>query len=340
MKTQLSALFAGLCLTVGLVACDDELVKSDYDRLPSGQLLPEVVTGGVTMNFGTSAILQLTATAQEGMPIKDCGILVSTDTLPSLTAATTLRCKAAELSDEGQASIDATGLSDSTTYYYRAYAYTDNGIAYGETRSFYTNSSGIERLPDYILDTADRTMAAADDFQTPQLEGSEGDPFTPCNLAILGQRSLWGWVSTTFDVNLLFNQGNGYLAGDVDNLLVLTADLSGRYFPQLQLTAFNLASAFGPDYADLAGNFEVYVQPASDEEAADLSAATLIGTGEFPTDPNDPEQGFKSFTFEIPSSFNGLTHIIVRNQSWMGDTDGNLGLVIVDYQLSSLYRTE
>ena len=84
---------------------------------------------------GTSAVVGSTVTIGEGNHVFARGVCWGTEEMPTVDGSHT--------SDEavaGSQSVTLVGLSPVTTYYVRAYAVTDYGLAYGEEQSFTTES--------------------------------------------------------------------------------------------------------------------------------------------------------------------------------------------------------
>lgn len=93
-----------------------------------------VTTGNATDITKNSAVVSGTVVDSGDQPIQESGILWSlTNTLPTLADNVEKTEKPAT-----DISVFITGLKASSTVYYRAYALTNAGYAYGETRQFYT----------------------------------------------------------------------------------------------------------------------------------------------------------------------------------------------------------
>ncbi len=86
----------------------------------------------------TSATVGGNVTADGGQTVTERGVCYSTSSIP-----TTSDSKTASGSGTGPFSCNLTGLSNGTTYYYRAYAINSKGTKYGERKSFTTNEYGL-----------------------------------------------------------------------------------------------------------------------------------------------------------------------------------------------------
>ncbi len=203
----------------------------------------------------------------------------------------------------------------------------------------FIDMSKYEHKTDYAIDFTDMTAADAADFTTPQFTEGTTYPFTPAGLQILFGADIWGFASTCFDVELLFTQGQGSVLGQADNLLVYKADFSNKLFPELRMQVLNLAALFGPEFAPFSARFGVAISTTPITDANSYYTSTFVGQGEFPTDPSAEDHMIKDFTFSIPPQFNGECYIAISNCSYFDSpSGGDLGLVILDYQLSSFHQ--
>lgn len=336
---------------LAFAGCGDDIAKSDYNIVPSGTELATVETQELRYNFGIGAVVDIKATPSSDPVQEEFGVVSSNqrDAIdgdnPDIANPLVTVSKATSIEADGSATIAIDNLTDGETYYYRAFAYNERGITFGEVREFTADASLSERRQDFAVRFNDMTGADIDLFTVFQFdEESYAFPFTPKSLSLLGLRGRWGFVSTLFDVDLLFDQGQGDMISPVDNVLVYEADFSGKFFPQLNISAYNLTTLFG--YADFSGNFEVRASATPITNQEEYEAATKLGDGIFPKDKTDPEISQKAFTFDIPGKFNGGTcYIAVKNSCYYdedenGNEVGNFGLIITDYSLSSLYPKE
>ena len=99
--------------------------------------VPTVVTGEVSDVTENSATASLTVTSDGGAAVTVCGIVWDEEANPTEDLPTKVTFDGAETSYTCQ----LTDLDASTTYYYRAYAINEAGVAYGEEYSFTTNTS-------------------------------------------------------------------------------------------------------------------------------------------------------------------------------------------------------
>ncbi|MBR6549799.1 MAG: fibronectin type III domain-containing protein [Paludibacteraceae bacterium] len=102
---------------------------------------PKVSTGGITNILLTSATISGLIINDGGADITECGIVYSTSENPTILNDKVL----AEIVEEKTEVFrcELTGLQEQTTYFVRAYAINEKGIAYGEERTFNTKQSEI-----------------------------------------------------------------------------------------------------------------------------------------------------------------------------------------------------
>jgi len=97
-------------------------------------------TGSASSVVATSATLEGTSSSPGGSEIVERGILVATTSDPILDAVDVVKFAAAT-AGTGSFTVNATGLTADTTYYYRAFARTDGETFYGRTQTFTTLDS-------------------------------------------------------------------------------------------------------------------------------------------------------------------------------------------------------
>jgi hypothetical protein len=102
--------------------------------------LPVVTTTTATTITTTTAISGGVITNNGGGTISARGIVWSTTTDPTIT---TNQGITTDVSSTGSFTSNLTGLSPSTTYYYRAYATNSSGTSYGESKTFITQGPPI-----------------------------------------------------------------------------------------------------------------------------------------------------------------------------------------------------
>jgi hypothetical protein len=93
-----------------------------------------VTTAEPTDITATSAVVESTVTLEEGNHVFVRGVCWDTEEMPTMDGSHTNGEAVA-----GNQSITLDGLTPSTTYYVRAYAVTDYGLAYGNQQSFTTD---------------------------------------------------------------------------------------------------------------------------------------------------------------------------------------------------------
>ncbi|MES2655985.1 MAG: T9SS type A sorting domain-containing protein [Bacteroidota bacterium] len=104
---------------------------------------PTVVTGtksGITTNFAT---IGGNITNNGGAGITASGVVFSTTPTPTLGGFGVVDSATSPLATSGSFTVNLTGLTNSTTYYYRAYATNPVGTSYGADSTFTTNSSAV-----------------------------------------------------------------------------------------------------------------------------------------------------------------------------------------------------
>lgn len=320
-KTTIKTL--ALCLvTTAFAACGEDLEKADYDRPSfSGENLPTVTTGAIIENLGTQVTAEIEATAPAETPVTEAGIVIGTAEGFSLTDEGNIVAKAA-LDADGKAEVTVQNLETGKTYYYRAYALTVGGIAYGETKSFVC--SVMERVEDTYIDFTD--PAAADAFTTVALLGEAGGQAPKFHdLSPIGLRGVYGYVSTIFDTDLLFGTKNGKYVGNTDNLITYAADFTGKSGVEVTFELLRMGVPFG---AAQTSPFEVYVSEQPVTTPDELAAATPIGSGQM-----GAEDQIEAYSFLIPRAFNKPCYVSLRIKA----DRQNYGLALIGLGTSSMY---
>ena len=100
--------------------------------------IPIVTTSSATNISYTSATVGGTVTDDGGATVTKRGVVYSTTPNP-----TTSNSKVSSGSGKGAFSCNLNDLQEGTTYYVRAYAINQKGMAYGEQQSFMTKKAGI-----------------------------------------------------------------------------------------------------------------------------------------------------------------------------------------------------
>ncbi|MBR2609201.1 MAG: SUMF1/EgtB/PvdO family nonheme iron enzyme, partial [Bacteroidales bacterium] len=120
---------------VTVFSCITFSACNDLGKEPEAETsAPAVVTGAVSDVTDDSATASVTITSDGGAPITVCGIVWDQEPNPTEDLPTKVTFDGTEETYVGQ----LTDLDASTTYYYRAYAINEVGIAYGEEYSFTT----------------------------------------------------------------------------------------------------------------------------------------------------------------------------------------------------------
>ncbi len=107
--------------------------KRDAPASELAPTIPVVVTGPANSIGSDSAFTVSQVSSEGGDAVSRRGVCWSTVQNPDTTVSHTLNGTGA-----GVFSSKLTGLSSSTTYYYRAYAINSIGVAYGAQMSFVT----------------------------------------------------------------------------------------------------------------------------------------------------------------------------------------------------------
>ena len=133
---KLSALAAVSCMAI--FACKEVVEVPEPEPKPEPKpemTVPVVVTGEISDVTENSAKTSITITSDGGSAITVCGLVWDEEANPTEDLPTKVTFDGKEESY----TCELTDLDASTTYYYRAYAINEAGIAYGEEYSFTTN---------------------------------------------------------------------------------------------------------------------------------------------------------------------------------------------------------
>jgi len=117
--------------------------------------LPSVVTGEITAIEATSAIGSGRVVGNGEFPITTRGLCWSTTSNPTIT-----NLHIAHGSDTGSYIVKLSGLRPATTYYVRAYAQNESGIAYGSNMVF-TTTDGLPAVTTATATNITATTAEA-----------------------------------------------------------------------------------------------------------------------------------------------------------------------------------
>lgn len=99
---------------------------------------PTVSTDNITDILTTSAIVTGSITSDGGAYISECGIVYNTSGDPTISNNKVLTSERS-----GTFQCNLTDLQDQSTYYVRAYAINEKGVAYGEEKSFTTQALSL-----------------------------------------------------------------------------------------------------------------------------------------------------------------------------------------------------
>lgn len=135
---KLSALAAFSCMAI--FACKEVVEVPEPEPKPEPKpemTVPVVVTGEISDVTDNSAKASITITSDGGAAVTVCGIVWDEEANPTEDLPTKVTFDGKEESY----TCELTDLNASTTYYYRAYAINEAGIAYGEEYSFTTGTA-------------------------------------------------------------------------------------------------------------------------------------------------------------------------------------------------------
>ncbi len=341
MKFNIFSKLALGALAFAFVACEEDFTKADYDApVAESRDLPTVTTGELVAATGDAAVVSIAIEeVVEGNPVLNWGVVVGTTENPTIAGSLISYADVAETSTN----LMIGSLADNTTYYYRTFAYTEGGLAYGEVKSFQTSAAawenqwsatGLMWLPFTSAEEVEaafpyRAMLAATHASAQPFMSIGGSP-------ILGE-GVGALVSSPFDANVLFSQGQGSLVCyGVHNIAGTYQDLSALAFPKVTLDILMMQYLFGME--DLDGHIDVYVSETEITSAEELAAATLIGstsnngqatvdyTRDYYTSAENP------MSFDIPTKFWGPCYIYLSHKAnynnGVPEWNPDLGVVI------------
>jgi hypothetical protein len=182
-----------VCLSLLLLSCDDD-----------EPTLPVVTTGEISDITSTSAFINGEVVTDGGKEVTDRGFVWSTDPNPQITGFN-------EQLGTGTGSIETeiTELQPGTTYFVRAYAVNEIGIAFGEEKSFSTSIT----LPT-LTTTSVTNITSSTATSGGEITFSGGSPITARGIC-------WGLNPnpTTANNKTENGTGNGAFVSDLTNLL-------------------------------------------------------------------------------------------------------------------------
>ncbi len=328
------ALLFGLALGT-TASCSEDLEKADYDKVQAKATLPTVTTGDIEM-FGTAAAASFTVTPAEGTTLITQGIIVSTKKDAAIADSSNTIVKVSDITAGQPATVSITGLAAGKTYYVKAFAAVDGGIAYGDTKKI--TATDDYAYVDYDgIDFTDMTAADAAKFTFTKL-GSTVNAFTPVSLGLMGLNQ-WALSSSVFDPSFWQTGSASIASEDENNLASFEVDFTGKNFPAVTVEGLSIASLFGKaEYIEnYPGDFDVLFSttPITNEE--ELAKAKVIGTCKFSTDPQQPTARFNEVTAYVPQG-TGKGYIAIHNHSTYSASGGNMGVAITAITLSSLEK--
>jgi hypothetical protein len=352
MKFNIFSKLALGALAFAFVACDEDYEKAAFDTpvAPSHDL-PTVTTGDPVAVTGTAAILSISVDeVVEGNPVLHWGVLLSTNDNPGLAGSTISYANVEETSTN----LMVGGLVDETTYYYRTFAHTEGGVAYGEVKSFGTSTEAWEQEWSTVENWLEFTDAAKVEAAFPyrailDATHSSAQPFMYEDASLLFGPGVAALVSSPFDADVLFSSLSGSLVCyGVHNIAGTYQDFSDLAFPKVTLDMVMMQMLFG--MTDLDGHVDVYVSDKEITTAEDLAAATLIGStrnnGQASVDyiRDNAVSAENPMSFDIPSKFWGPCYIYLSHKAnynngvpeWAPD----LGVVITGVGFSGYTQGE
>lgn len=234
-----------LLVATSFFACEEELVKSDFDVAIDAAKTPVVTTTELSKLSASYAVLTGTATGE----VVDKGFLVSTN--PEFSAPIVFATKEVK---EGSFELKAVGLNSSTTYYVKAFATSLlGGTALGEVKTFKTregfNAFAISALTATIDDWSN---AGFDDIDM------DGDGNT-WKLSYYNKDAGQVWLTSASWASAPLNPDNYLLFPEFDLAGVdgvLTLKLQGAD-PDYPKEKFKVIISDAPITADNAANAEV-----------------------------------------------------------------------------------
>lgn len=330
---------------LGLAACSEDLEKADYDRPTfSGQGLPEVSAGSVLNNWGDVVSFSFSVTSGTA-PVSQTGVFVNTSELLEVADPANIIGKA-DMAEGSEVTSEAYGLEMGKTYFLHPYAFTPNGIVYGETHAFTTEQ--MDRRTDEELEFL-FPSTIEDNFSFADVWGKNGDedfvtwPSIQNLAGLLGIRS-YGVITSVLDNDKFFQTGAGNIVADTTvNVISYDADFTGYNAVQVSFKLFPLAPLLG---GALDSPFEVYVSEDPITSPEDMERATLIGSGQLSVTQEEVDKALdvmnfdnliKEYSFYVPTKFSGTCHVALRVLS---DAEKHYGMILTGLSFSSVYPME
>ena len=340
MKTSyiFKTLLLGFALTT-VTSCYDDVEKADYDKpTAKADVLPTVKISELDL-YGTAAKATINVDIPEGAKVLEEGVVIDTIEDAPVASPSSSYFACDEVAS-GEQSAAITGMEAGKTYYVRAFARVEGQIVYGSNPTAIVATDDYEEALDENVDfgaeenaakfTSVKTDESVQQFDLNSLEGLFGAP-------------IYGYCNLFLHHESFFVNNSAKLASTLDeSVLTYEADFTGKIFPAITVQALNMCSMLGEDYADLAGNFDIYISKEPINSVADLAKAELLQSCTFPTDANAEDFQLKVFSANIPLAYSGKCYISFYNKSWTNSalTKGNMGVTLVDMMLTSLHESE
>ena len=179
--------------------------------------VPKVTTSSATNISYTSATVGGTVTDDGGATVTERGVVYSTTLNP-----TTSNTKVSSGSGKGAFSCNLKDLQDDVTFYIRAYAVNQKGIAYGEVTSFTTKkyAFSVSSSKQVVFSSGNLQYHPANNewrFAENQTDYI-GDANSNCSSTYNDWLDLFGWstAATYFGVSTSTDWNNGYSGSFVD----------------------------------------------------------------------------------------------------------------------------
>lgn len=307
---------------------------------------PSIITGDARSVTWNSAFVDVSIEEiVEENPIQNWGVLLSIFENPNFAGSTIMYADV----DEVSTNVFIEGLAENRTYYYRAFANTKGGVVYGEVKSFKTSTvdEWTEVKTSLPFTNVDELTAAFPYRQILDATHPSAQPFMSISDSPILGAGVGALVSSPFDANVLFTQGQGSLVCyGVHNIAGTYQDFSTMIYPKVTLDLVMMQYLFGME--DYEGHIDVYVSETEINSAEDWAAATFIGSTrnngqaskdyirDYFTSEDNP------MTFDIPTKFWGPCYIYLSNKAnynnGFPEWNPDLGVLVMGVDFSGLQR--
>lgn len=221
--------------------------------------LPNVQTGGTTNVSHTSAVCAANVLSDGGLPVTERGICYSLSSNP-----TTAGSKAIAGAGTGSFTATLSDLQAGRTYYYRAYAISDQGIAYGEERTFKTLSYDLPTVQTGSTVSVGYTSAEC----AANVLSDGGQTVTERGICYSLSHN-----PTIDDAHSLQGNGVGSFTATLGNLKV------GRTYYYRAYAINALGTAYGEEYSFTTENTFTIAPAGTNFTAQNITFAAYIGSG-------------------------------------------------------------